>query len=82
MDTSEESIRRWIASRRAAEQRERDDSVDARPSPTASVARALCLITLAASLHGWPLPRDPVSEREDVAAYARWSRLRTRLATA
>ena len=82
MDTSGENIRRWIKSRRAAEQRERDGRAEDIPSPAGSVARALSLITLAASVHGWPLPSDPVSTREDVQAYERWVRLRTRLSEA
>jgi hypothetical protein len=82
MGTSGESIRRWIKSRRAAERWERDVSVENTPSPAESVARALDLITLAASVHGWTLPSDPVNAREDARAYERWVRLRTRLSEA
>ena len=79
METSRESIRRWIDSRRTAARRERDVQAEDAPSSTESVARALGLIALAASLHGWPLPSDLSSAREDVRAYERWVRLRTRL---
>ena len=82
MDTSRQSIRRWVEGRRAAERRERDAQTGDTPSPGESIGRALRLITFAASIHGWPLPRDPASVREDTQAYERWVRLRTRLSRA
>ena len=82
MDSPRQSIRRWIEGRRAAERRERDAQTEDTPPPGESIARALRLIAFAASIHGWPLPRDPASAREDTEAYERWVRLRTRLSQA
>ena len=73
-------IRRWVASHQAAEARERAEMRAAGPAPAEAIAGALALIALAGRLHGWPLPEDAVSRREDALAYGCWTRLRARLA--
>lgn len=73
-------IDQWIASRRAAEARERRElrAVGA-PDPREATRQGLAVIALAGRLHGWPAPEDPVSEREAAAAREQWSRLHTAL---
>ena len=66
----------WIASRQAAEARERQELREAGANPEQSVAQMLALIALWERLHGWPAPEDPVTAREDAAMYETWSRLR------
>lgn len=75
---SPEEIRRWMAGRRAAEHRERQEhrAVD----PQVAFRRGLAMIALASRLHGWPLPESEADRRQDREAYARWARLRRRLA--
>jgi hypothetical protein len=75
---SPEDIRRWMAGRRAAERREREErrAVD----PQAAFRRGLAMIALASRLHGWPRPESETDRRQDREAYARWARLRRRLA--
>lgn len=75
---SPEEIRRWIAGRRAAERREREEqcAVD----PQIALRRGLAMIALASRLHGWSLPESETDRRQDREAYARWVRLRRRLA--
>jgi hypothetical protein len=71
-----EALRRWLAGRRATEKREWAEVRRAPLSPEESWRQALQLIAFAADRHGWPLPDDPLSAREDDLAYARWRRLR------
>jgi hypothetical protein len=74
---SPEEIRRWIAGRRVAERREREEQ---RPiDPQTAFRRGLAMIALASRLHGWPLPESERDRQQDQEAYARWSRLRRRL---
>jgi hypothetical protein len=75
---SPEEIRHWIAGRRAAERRERAEerAID----PEIAFRRGLAMIALASRLHGWPLPENEEDRKQDLEAYARWSRLRHRLA--
>jgi hypothetical protein len=76
MSTAE--LRRWLAERRAAEQREQDAQ---RRDMLASSAmqRALDLIDVVARVHGWPRPEDEQDRAEAVAAYTHWARLRAAL---
>jgi hypothetical protein len=76
---SAEELRRWVAARQAGARREAELAADERPSPAEAFERALALIELSAEMHGWPLPEDPTSLREDHLAYERWARLRRRL---
>lgn len=73
-------IEQWIASRRAAEARERRElrAVGA-PDPREATRQGLAVIALAGRLHGWPAPADPVSEREAAAAREQWTRLHAAL---
>jgi hypothetical protein len=71
-----EDVRRWVAARRAAEAREREEARERGPSAPAAIASALALIALAGRLHGWPLPEDEVSRREEARARGAWARLR------
>jgi hypothetical protein len=71
-------IRLWVEQRRLAARREEDEERGKPPSPEEAFARGLGMIALAAQLHGWPLPDDS-SRQQDLEAYDRWARLRTRL---
>ncbi len=73
-------LRRWVLARRAAAAEEARLAVLERPSTAEAFERGLDLIALATDLHGWPLPEDPPSARQDDLAYARWARLRGRAA--
>lgn len=72
-----EQARRWIASRRAGADREMDELRRAGADPRKAIRQALELIALMKELHGWPLPEDPVSQRENEAARDSWVRLKT-----
>lgn len=76
MTTAE--LRRWLAERRATEQREHDDQRRAVLASSA-LQRALALIDVMACVHGWPLPQDDQDRAEDLAAYTHWARLRAGL---
>lgn len=67
-----------MAGRRAAERREREEQRQI--DPETAFRRGLAMIALASRLHGWPLPESERDRRQDQEAYARWSRLRRRLA--
>ena len=71
-----ESIRRWVAGRQLAARREKQELRERGPNPQESIARALDLIRLTEDLYGWPIPEDPVSQREDREMYETWARLR------
>jgi hypothetical protein len=71
-------VARWMAGRRAAAARERDELRGKAPAPREALARALSLIELAASRHGWPLPASADDEAEDLAFHEAWARLRRR----
>ncbi len=69
-------LRRWLAGRRAAEEREQLE-VRWNPMSTAqAVASALSLLRLTVRLHGWPLAEDAVTRRENADVQATWQRLR------
>ena len=65
----------WAEARRRADDLERRLAREApeKPDPIGLVFE---LMTLVEELHGWPLPPDPLSEREDLAARERWTRIR------
>lgn len=74
-ESSPEDLRRWVEDKRAAEVRERQEARGG--SFTRDPVRAaLDLIAIAGRLHGWPIPPDPVRQREDELARERWNRLR------
>lgn len=74
-----EDVRRWLASHRAAEERELAESRRAGPDPAWAIASALALVALTGRLHGWPVPEDEVTHREDMQGYEQWARLRSAL---
>jgi hypothetical protein len=76
MATDPGSLRTWVAARRAAEKREREEVRGAPLAPQESLQRALRLIAFSSSIHGWPLPEDERCGAEDRAGYDNWSRLR------
>jgi hypothetical protein len=76
MASSPDELRRWVHSRRAAEERELSEARTTVRPPDAALRAALSLIALARARHGWPLPADPRDEEEDMLAYDRWARLR------
>jgi hypothetical protein len=78
MAEARDELRRWVRSRRAAEERELYEARATRREPGASLRAALSLIALARARHGWPLPADPHDEAQDLLAYQRWARLRRR----
>src|SRR5262245_65158452 len=71
-----EDLLRWVESRRAAEERERQEIRSAGPSSENAIQSALALAALTERLHGWPPPEDPVTLREDALARERWARVR------
>jgi hypothetical protein len=72
----DEEVRRWIASRRAAEARERAEVEAQGPTPASAIADGLALIALFGRLHGWPAPENDVDRREDEVVRRQWARLR------
>lgn len=77
-EASLEDLRRWIDNQRAVEERQREEARDSGYIAD-PIAAALDLIAFDARLHGWPIPRNPLQEREDEAARETWSRLREAL---
>lgn len=71
-------LRRWVAGHRLAAERQREEAAERgfHPDP---IRAALDLIAVAGQLHGWPPPKDPVTEREDELARECWNRLRKAL---
>jgi hypothetical protein len=76
MTTAE--LRRWLAERRAAEQRQQDVHRREVLAATA-MKRALDLIDVVACVHGWPRPEDEQDRAEALVAYTHWARLRAAL---
>lgn len=74
MDPKE--FRRWLAGRQAGEAREREEAWRHPMSTAQAVGAALALVDLAESLHGWPIPQDAVSQRENALVRRTWRRLR------
>jgi hypothetical protein len=74
--TDPNEMRRWLAGRRAAEEREKQQLREHPLTTAQSVASALSLFRLTVRLHGWPLPEDPVTRRENAEVGATWQRLR------
>jgi hypothetical protein len=70
------AVQAWIASRRAAEEREREERRSSPFSAEQAIASALALIAVDARLHGWPRMEDPVTRRENDVARHAWVRLR------
>lgn len=77
LDASE--VRRWLASRQAGEEREREEARNNPMSPERAFSSALALAALAEHLHGWPIPEDAVTRRENALVRRTWRRLRRRL---
>jgi hypothetical protein len=76
---SNDDLRRWVHDRRAIAALERREARSAPPAPGDAIAFALALVALSGRLHGWPVPDDPVSAREDDLARANWAKLRLAL---
>jgi hypothetical protein len=74
MDPDE--LRRWVASRRAAQAREWEEQRSKGPDSEFAFRSALALVALTGRLHGWPVPEDDVTRREDEKARDSWSRVR------
>jgi len=66
----------WVESRRAAAERERSELREAGPNPSAAIESALALVSLAAHLHGWPIPKSEVDLREEELVRQRWAKVR------
>lgn len=65
--------------RRAMAVVERREARSAPREPGDAIAFALALVALSGRLHGWPVPDDPVSMREDDLARVSWAKLRLAL---
>jgi hypothetical protein len=72
-----EDLLRWVESRRVAEQREQMETREAGPDVMGAIQSSLVLVAFTRRLHGWPVPEDPVTLREDALARERWDRVRT-----
>jgi hypothetical protein len=72
-----EDLLRWVESRRAAEQREKLEARQAGPDTSGAIRSALALVALTRHLHGWPVPEDPVTLRQDAQVRRQWDRVRT-----
>jgi hypothetical protein len=70
-----EDVRRWAEARRSAEEHELR-SAGAAPEPQAAWLSALSLFSLLGRMVGWPVPPDPIREREDATAAQAWTKLR------
>lgn len=68
--------RRWVENQRAVAHRQAQEPLDAFGRPANAIAASLQLIALYGRLHGWPAPEDPVTRREDLEMWERFSRLR------
>ncbi len=76
----EEQLRRWVASRTAAADREWREWREAGPDPR-SIEHGFELITFAAQLHGWPIALNDISRAENESVARHWRVLRERLLT-
>jgi hypothetical protein len=72
--------RRWIENQREAARVEARNAARTWGSSEQAIARALGLIALYGELHGWPPVPDAIGDREDMAAWDRFARLRRRKA--
>jgi Flp pilus assembly protein TadD len=72
------NLRRWVEDRRAVAARERAEARSTAPADS-SIAQALALVALYGRLHGWPVPEDAISRREDAQAYDRWYMLKRKV---
>ena len=71
-----EDMRRWVENYRAVEELQREELRRNPPTADESLRRAFGLMRFAASLHGWPLPRTAVDQREDEEVATAWAKLR------
>ena len=78
MSVDAEELKRWVAARRAAEDRELAEVGENPPSVREAVAAALALVALCGRLIGWPVPEDAVRARENEQARQSWATLRAR----
>jgi hypothetical protein len=74
-----EDLRRWVAGRQAAEDRQRDEPGGTAPAPAVAWSQALSLIDLVGRLVGWPPPEDDIRQRETRHASEQWARVRASL---
>ena len=75
MGADRDPMKRWVASRRAAQERERAAMCGSCVPVGESIGAALELIGLMGRTCGSPVPVDPVTEREETAARHAWVRL-------
>jgi len=76
--TDRNEFRRWLAGRRAGEERERQEA-RRHPMPAEqAIGSAVALAELVESLHGWPVPEDEVSRRENEGVRHTWLEIRRR----
>lgn len=80
MAQSKEGLLRWVEARRAAEEREIVERRASPLSPKKAVERAMALFEFVECVRGAAPPADEAVPAEDEAAYARWAKLRARLA--
>ena len=69
-------VRRWAEDRRIANAVEVRDLETEWATPERSIAAALDLMDLWATLHGWPPPEDPIDVLQDHEVWERFARLR------
>ena len=65
-----------MEARRATEEREREERRERGADREWSVRTALALIAFAGRLHGWPLPEDEVTARENEQVRENWAQVR------
>lgn len=74
-----EELRRWVDDRRASAEREREEVRASGAFVEDPIGAAIDLIAIAGEMYGWPLPEDPVTQRENEIAWESWARLRRAL---
>jgi hypothetical protein len=74
--TSTADLRRWAHGHATAEAWIREEKRDRVITPAAAFDELLDLLSLASTTLGWPLPADPVRQRDLDAARDTWARLR------
>jgi hypothetical protein len=70
------ALRQWVENQRAVAQLEHRNLATNWGSAERSITACLALVALYGRLHGWPAPRNPVDDREDLIVWERFSRLK------
>jgi hypothetical protein len=71
-----DDIRKWVFAQRWAERRQIQENRRNPISPEAALETAGALLNFAIRLHGWPLPQDRTTRRENERVRDTWVRLR------